>query len=188
MSTDTLASVFYSKLKHLDDRGRWATEEEARLLYAFVKDYSIGTVFEIGTANGWTASWMALAGARVYTYDIVDRAKVYEHIAFPVPALVSSIVFTKLGSPECVEDMKLRPLLSGPVLFFIDGDHSTSGVMRDFEAIKPLFKDNDVIVFHDTKKSCSGVYKMWKRMQRTYPGQCQGYSTRNGMGVLIWQS
>ena len=184
--TETLEAVFTSKLKVYDDRGRWATPEEGRVLFDLVTRQKIGLVCEIGTANGWTACWSALAGADVLTFDTVNRPKVYEDKSFPFPALKNKIFFTNVGSPQCASLIKQAPRDDSPFLFFIDGDHSDAGLTVDFEALKPQFRTGDLIVFHDTKKSEIGVYRFWKRMNRNYPGQCQGYSTRNGMGVLTW--
>lgn len=177
--------VFTSWLKYqYDDRGRWAVVEEAELLYNLISIDKIKTVFEIGTANGWTSSWMALAGATVHTFDICNRPKVYEDKCFPVP-VKERIHFTFVGSPECVELMKTIER-EGQALFFIDGDHSQEGVGRDYEAVIPLLRSGDKVVFHDTSTGTMGVYNFWKKMKYKLPEQCVDYYTKNGMGVLTW--
>jgi predicted O-methyltransferase YrrM len=180
--SDNLSKVFTTLRTQYDDKGRWAQIEEGQVLFDAVKSTGAKVFFEIGTANGWTACWAALAGADVYTFDIVDRAKVYNDPEFPLPELKERIHFTTLGSPECIEIMKTIPR-NGIVVWFIDGDHSREGVTRDFNAVKPLLQPGDKVIFHDTNKNIIGVYRFWKQMNREYPGQCTGHSTRNGMGT-----
>lgn len=178
-----LANVFTSHLRaQYDDKGRWAQVEEGQVLFDAVKSSGAKQFIEIGTANGWTACWAAVAGAEVYTFDISDRAKVYTDAFFPLPELQTRIHAYCIGSPECIERIKELPRI-GVTVWFIDGDHSREGVTRDFEAIKPLLKPGDKVIFHDIKKGTIGVYRFWKQLNKDYPGQCIGHSTYNGMGT-----
>lgn len=184
---NNLSEVFITLKFRYDNKGRWAQVEEGQVLFDAIQSTSAKLFIEIGTANGWTACWAALAGAEVHTFDIADRAKVYADSKFPLPELVHRIHAYQIGSPECVETMKTIPR-TGTVVWFIDGDHSREGVTRDFEAVKPLLEPGDRVIFHDTKKGELGVYRFWKMINRNYPGQCTGHSTKNGMGTLTWKS
>lgn len=124
---------------------RWATEEEVGILTFLVETNNVKRVFESGTANGWTASAFAFAlpeGSSVYTYDPIDRPKIYNDLAIKSKILYFNEKFFDCGN--------ILPAMTSKVtLFFIDGDHSNSGVQEDYATIAPHLKDKDLVVFHD---------------------------------------
>lgn len=163
-----------------DTRNRaWATDEEAQTLFAHIKNYNIDTVVEIGTAFGFTASCMALAGALVLTFDIEDRPKIWDSPDFPAPELKEKIVFKKIPSPECFKDLALGP---DPTLFFIDGDHSRVACERDFNEVLQVCVPGDLVFIHDV---CSyrPVARVWADIQTKYPEQTTLMKSRNGLGL-----
>jgi predicted O-methyltransferase YrrM len=187
MEIEYLEEIFNGPMRQkYDNRGRWAQIEEGRILYDLVQSTGADLFFEIGTANGWTACWAAAAGATVHTFDISKRAKIYQDKHFLFPEWTERIHFQEIGSPLCVEHMKKVKRGESAAVFLIDGDHTHAGVSRDFQAVIPLLRKGDVVVLHDVSKREIGVYRLWKSINRNYPGQCTGYSTFNGMGVLKW--
>jgi cephalosporin hydroxylase len=52
-------------------------------------------------------------------------------------------------------------------LILIDGDHSYSGVLHDYNAVGPFAK---MIAFHDIKNIfCPGTQQIWQDLQKQYP-------------------
>jgi predicted O-methyltransferase YrrM len=55
---------------------------------------------------------------------------------------------------------------------FIDGDHSYSGVKRDFEDYSPFVRPGGIIAFHDIVKRESEpdiqVWRFWKEIKQKY--------------------
>ena len=158
----------------------WATDEEAQTLFAHIKNYNIETVVEIGTAYGFTASCMALAGAVVLTFDIEDRPKIWDSGEFPAPELRERIIFKQIPSPDCLKDLELP---DAPVLFFIDGDHSRAACQRDFDEIKKIAREGDLVFIHDV---CSyrPVARVWAEIQKANPDKTTLMKSVNGLGLF----
>lgn len=169
----------FRKIFHRTANRAWATDEEAQTLFAYIKNHKIETAVEIGTAYGFTASCMALAGATVLTFDIEDRPKIWDSAEFPAPELREKIIFKPVPSPDCFKDLELPPT---PVLFFIDGDHSRAGCRRDFDEIKNIAREGDLVFIHDV---CSWrpVARVWAEIQTTYPKQTTLMKSVNGLGL-----
>lgn len=159
---------------------RWATEEEAEILYTLVKQNNIGRVVEVGTANGWTAAWFALAGAQVYTFDMVDRPKMYLDSLFPFPELASRIHFQEIPSPQCL--VSVFPYM-GVTLYFVDGDHTFAGAKRDVDAVMAIAKTGDWVAQHDATGEV-GSRRVWQQTVALELGEYKLYETRNGVGVV----
>lgn len=126
---------------------RWCTPDEGLILYALCQVHEIRTVLECGTANGYSALWMAAAGAHVNTWDIVERPRVWSVEQYVCPPTAGAIPIRCHIGPfhEGVGNVHAP----GPRLFFIDGEHNRSATRRDWKAIKPLLTPGDVMVFHD---------------------------------------
>lgn len=182
-----LKEIFNGPIRQrYDDKGRWAQIQEGQLLYDLVRSSKADLFFEIGTANGWTALWASAAGATVYTFDVSNRVKVYQDKKFLFPEMANRIHFKEIGSPLCVENMRTVPRTESVAIFFIDGDHSFKGITQDFNAVIPLLRKGDLVVFHDTDPREVGSHRFWSQLKSTYPLQCTDYPTKNGMGVLTW--
>lgn len=74
---------------------------------------------------------------------------------------------------------------------FIDGDHSYSGVKRDFELYSPLVRNGGIIAFHDIappKKGTYGVNEFWKEIKKELEykeiieNRTQGWA---GIGIIF---
>jgi len=121
---------------------------------------------ESGTANGYSACWLASGcEGTVYTFDPVDRLKVYQDADYPELHKYSSrIVYTP--SPF-VRGVPFLPILHVPVLYFIDGEHSAGQVLSDFESLLPRLSKGDFFVFDDIEEKKTG--RGFNRVKGTYP-------------------
>lgn len=127
---------------------RWVTEEEGTLISELIKLHGSKSYVESGTANGFSAMWAALGLPRegqVYTFDLHDRPKLWGD-RFGCAALKSKINFTQADFTEVAKHLSN---IQHPVTFFIDGDHGTTAVRRDWNAIQPLLQEGDLVLFHD---------------------------------------
>ncbi len=160
--------------KHIA-RKRWVTLEEAHLLADIVEEEAPDHIFESGTANGYSAAWLGLSGVPVTTYDPCPRVKVWGTTA---PA---HITYVQDKFSSMVEAAKA---VEGKKLFFIDGNHRSSGVSEDVTAIREVIKPGDVIVFHDLNSA--KVVRFWHRLQE-FAETWERYETQRIMGKLIWR-
>lgn len=158
----------------------WAADEEAQILFDYIKNYNIETVIEIGTAQGFTASCMALAGATVWTFDIEDRPKLWDLGAFPAPELRERITFKQIPSPDLFATLVLP---ATPVLFFIDGDHSRAGCQQDYDEVMKVTRPGDFIFLHGV---CSyrTVGRIWAEIERKHSGKTTLMKSVNGLGLI----
>jgi predicted O-methyltransferase YrrM len=74
---------------------------------------------------------------------------------------------------------------------YIDGDHTYSGVKRDFEMYKDLIKPEGLIVFHDIvphKNKSVGVPKFWQEIHKGYEFKeivKDWNQNGSGIGILV---
>jgi predicted O-methyltransferase YrrM len=152
-------------------------------------------ILEIGTARGGTALiWAHVARERLITCDILDRRGFADLLrAFPPPgsACEVSVMVGDSHDPAFVE--RVGDELGGERadFLFIDGDHSETGVERDFENYRKFVRPGGLIGFHDIADDqplpTNQVQYFWKRIRNDYEtmefiqdrGQC-GF----GIGVI----
>lgn len=159
----------------------WALDEDVQVLYDHIKSENIKTVFEIGTATGFSASCMALAGATVYTFDIeVQALRIYEEPLFPDQTLQTRIFASLIPSPECFKHMHLPP---EPVILYIDGDHSREGALRDFEGALEISRPGDLIFMHDIIGHLF-VSEVWADIEKRFPGKTTVFPSKYGLGLV----
>jgi cephalosporin hydroxylase len=112
----------------------------------------------------------------------------------------------RADSHDSATRKKVEDILEGRKadLLFIDGDHSYSGVKRDFEVYCPLVARGGMVAFHDIadpKEGKYGVNEFWKEIKDSYAhkelieDRKQGWA---GIGILymkwgsgprqLWQS
>ena len=109
-------------------------------------------VLEIGSAFGYSACVMALAGARHVT-AVDPHAQLASHQAMTANldrAGVADVVTIVRGhSPG------ILATLPGPFgLVFIDGDHGSAAVIADVEAARKLLAGGGVLACHDYGEDC----------------------------------
>lgn len=125
-------------------RTRFISMEEARLLYSQAKAFKPDNIFESGTGNGWSALWFSMCNVPVYTFDPIDRVKLWEDID------VSNIVYIEDKFNTIVD--RYDDLKQDRNLFFIDGLHTGVGIQEDIKALQRFGKRGDVAFFHDLQE------------------------------------
>lgn len=139
---------------------RWATNDELMALYFLVQEHWVSTVIESGTANGFTATGMALAmrdikryeDFEVHTWDPYDRDKVWNWEPFTELTKDKHIIYHQDSFSADLHnkiEWIRRGRCYGDTLFFIDGDHSEEEFKKDWGVVKPLMAEGDIAVFHD---------------------------------------
>lgn len=167
-----------------DDPGAWCKPNEAMIIYAALQAMDTKIVYESGTCNGWSASWAALAmgeEGHVYTFDIIDKPKIYASTALE-PRITQTISPFSEGVKPFIRSR--NP--DDKIAVFIDGDHSTEVCKADLAAVEPYLRVNDLVFFHDTRRSkYDGILKTYERMikQGMYEG-INFAATRNGIAVV----
>ncbi len=165
----------YEPGKKLFKKQRWVNLEEAELLRSIAEETDPDFIFESGTANGYSTMWLALQGCDVYTYDIADRAKVWDDTGKP-----SFVHYTEDRFSTMTKIARNRP---GRKLFFIDGNHAAYALREDLGAVLEVIHPGDVIVLHDVHDRCPGRY--FRRL-KSQAASSETYDTKRGMAKLVW--
>lgn len=160
---------------------RWVTEDEGEILYTIIKSIDAQSFIECGTANGYSALWAALAlpkEGRVYTFDPVPRPKLWEDLKLGFAELRDKIIYFQ----EEFQTLKWDP--PRPAVVFIDGDHHSESVLKDWRIIEPNLWSFDKVVFHDLKSS--KVKRAWDKITERQSNAFI-YSTPRVMGVITYE-
>ena len=156
---------------------RWVTIEEAEILHMVANVMQPEYIFESGTANGYSALWLAESGSSVITFDPIDRKKVWDELSLPHSTITYvPESFTEL--PNMYPELKERSKL-----FFIDGSHSSGGVNEDYRVIRRYAKEGDIVLFHDVRER--GVLAVWNRIQLLSKDSVL-YDTHRKIGKVTW--
>jgi predicted O-methyltransferase YrrM len=161
-------------------RARWVTLEEAYLLHDIVDETGVEYVIEAGTANGYSAAWMACAGAKVITFDPYDRKKIWnEHkelgkgITYVQDSYISAII-------------RCSHLRSNTKLFFIDGEHDYESIQEDVAVVYELAQEGDIVIFHDLYEGHGEVKAAWSELMEPFGKEHTVYDTARGIGRMTW--
>lgn len=129
--------------------GYWSGEAEYPILFSLACKHKPDLVIETGTCAGVSALTFVLAGSltgfpiMVETYDPKNVPKVYTQAI----DLEDQITYTQGEFVGKKMDNRIKKM------FFIDGDHSTEGCLKDLrEATKTVLREGDVIVIHDAQR------------------------------------
>jgi hypothetical protein len=135
-----------------------------------VKDSPIITIWETGTARGFSSLCMSKAlesqgrHAKIVTFDVLphnskmywnciddhDGPKTRSELIEPWSELSSKYIFFIQGDSK----ISLKKTFSERIHFaFLDGSHTYDDVMFEFNQIKEYQKAGDIIVFDDYNKS-----------------------------------
>ena len=143
-------------------------------------------VLEVGSAFGFSAAVMALAGARhVTAVDPHTWLGSHDAMAANLAAagVTGAVTVVRAWSPGALAG------LDGPFgLVFIDGDHSAAGVMADVDAARKLLASGGVLACHDYGEDCCcpGVRR---RARGAVPGRpvraCRHAGRLPGGGVKV---
>lgn len=156
---------------------RWVTPQEGASLLTLIEAHGIRTFLESGTANGYSALWAAFAGSAVITWDIVERPKLWDHVPETAP-------YADRIECRVAPFGDQLPQTVGPRMWFIDGDHTAEGVLRDWRVVRMCAQLGDVVVFHDVL-SVTVVGALYRELTRTFLGGI--IYTPRGLGVLLPQ-
>lgn len=170
------------------DLARCCSNNEAVVLYTAALLMRPHAIFECGTAIGWSSMWLA-AGANsdehhrhvpshewnipVYSFDLAERTQYFSH------PNVQKII----GDYREKIETFASPFRGKKKLFFIDGDHSYTGVEADFNATLPFLEPDDKIIFHDIISE-KGSHAFDDKLQNLAPyWRREEYKTYNGIVV-----
>lgn len=174
-ATEELESFFYADNPEFN-KGRWVTIEEAHILNDITTEFEPDYVFESGTANGFSALWLALYGAPVFTFDPVSRVKTWDYMK----KRPSNITY--IESKFSILPSWFFRLKGKRSLFFLDGLHTTSGLKEDCDAVMAYASAGDTVLFHDLNINvCSRAFH---RMQK-HAIEHEGYDTDRTIGRIV---
>lgn len=162
----------------------WATTEEADILLKRINRSQATLYVECGTCHGYSACWAASSEniQAVHTFDPADREHIWTRPDYA--DLAPKITFHHGKFHENVAQLS-DLIASNVVFYFIDGNHSKRAVAADFDAIQPLLKKGDRIMFHDSG-SAHGVVNLMPRIAARFPEWARiDYHTDRGMTEFI---
>lgn len=172
---DALASVA--------DIPGWLQPGDALKLYELAY-FARGPILEIGTYRGKSTSIIAAAlrdagsGMPFFSLDIDPDALAFTRRVLRERNLGRYVHLVR-GTTATL--LRVRPDLM-PVFTFVDGDHTTKGVLRDLAALHHHVPDGGVLLFHDYVDTrygvANGVAGSW------VADECE-FSGRFGCAVLF---
>ena len=150
---------------------RWVSNKEAKIIHKIVKNSRATSIYESGTANGFSTLWLALEGAKVTTYDPKSRPKIWDEEEFS--GVKHNIIFKQERFCLGLHSKNLKPNL-----YFIDGDHSLLGVVQDWLSVLYFLKSGDHVIMHDVVHA-SGEDKGAVRFWGALADPCNRYINRS---------
>lgn len=141
--------TFFSELRRGSTYNRkwWNPLEFSLYVNDLIRYEEIPSVVEVGTGNGVTASWAALAGAIVWTCDLNDRPKIWEADIFPYPHLAGRIQYFTMDGDTFLDHQTIgRKDSHHKELLILDGPNTEKGFRRQWKAVQKFAKPGDFIV------------------------------------------
>lgn len=122
-----------------------SSPHQCRILYRMVKYLDVARVLEFGSCLGVSAAYMAQAGAEVISME--GNRDLYHRAVSSFSSVGSGIDF-RHGAfenilPRIIDEEKPFDLI------FIDGNHRKEPTLRYFDQVRPLIKENTVLIFDD---------------------------------------
>lgn len=123
-------------------------KRDGELLYRLVKKFKPETIIELGTGFGLSALYMAKASptSKIYTFEgCANKAEVASSMFMRNELMNISLqtgIFDKLLQPL------IKQLLSVDFAF-IDGNHTSKGMLNYFNLLLPKCSEKTILVFHD---------------------------------------
>ncbi|MBY0404242.1 MAG: class I SAM-dependent methyltransferase [Cyanobacteria bacterium] len=129
----------------------FVNRDEASILYNTALKFKGKAALEIGCWLGWSACHLALGGVNL---DVVDPLLAHPHYhglvtkSLTKAGVIQNTQLIPGTSPEWVDQLGL---VQGKKwsLFFIDGDHTLPGVLKDTIACEAYAHSDALILFHD---------------------------------------
>ena len=151
----------------------------------------VKNVLEIG--SGWCLSTIAFASAvklnngKVLSFDLYDRSNILD----TVPTLKPYITQINVNSYKTNITYPLISKYFDDIdLLFIDGEHTYSGVKRDFDNYSHLLHKGSIIILHDIalcdpNKGLDSieVHKFWDEIDTNKYDKFPFYAS-NGLGLI----
>lgn len=188
------------------ERGAIQKPSEFASLLRMASERRPQTVLEIGTASGGTIFGFAHAAAEdalLVSVDLADDSRFPE----TYDEQTAERIHTYAGPDQTLHLLQgdshdprtalaVAELLDGRSvdLLFIDGDHDTEGVTRDWLDYSPLVREGGLVAFHDIvdhRREDVGVHLLWKKISPRYahhelidPGHPADPHPWAGIGVL----
>jgi predicted O-methyltransferase YrrM len=149
------------------------TEDEAARLCELARGRR---VLEIGSAYGYSAAVMALAGAVHVT--AVDPHKAVPSAGIMAESLEALNVADQVEM-VCDYSWRVMPQMVADGLrfglIFVDGDHSVEAAARDAAMALPLLEPGGTLAFHDYREpECPGVGAALDKLFRDGPDRLTG--------------
>ncbi len=166
---------------------RWMSEREGGVLKELIQLVGAESYVEVGTANGFSTMWAVLGlpeDGKAYTYDKVNRPKLYDDPSLGCTELSSKIEFIETEFID-IED-RLKDI-EHPVVDCIDGHHMYKSVIRDWNTICSIIQPGDLVVFHDLDSH--SVSMAWHAITKRDP-KSPFYTliTQRVMGVVLYKA
>jgi len=158
----------------LDDNGGLITECEASVLTALVTAVQPTVIAEVGSGAGRSLVAL-LEGARASDCLTGRVTELWSCDTATQPSVDCRKMFYELGPTIVTGDVEamLEQMPTPPDLAFIDGNHTMTGVTRDFQALHAAMDSGDLIVFHDSR-SIPEVQQFCRTIGALLLPTCQG--------------
>lgn len=179
--------------------------DSAWLLYGLVRARKPKVCVEIGSAQGWSACFIATALeenkiGKLFAIDphcqtewndlgSLDTLAVMQHYLAEL-GLTHRVDVVRRLSAQVAQEWQ------SPIeLLFIDGDHSYEGVKNDWHSFLPHMSDFGIVIFHDTLWDIGYVEDQYRRFNMGVPRfvdelRSQGYpvlTLPNNYGISLVQ-
>lgn len=120
----------------------------AQLLFRLAKYYKPANILELGTSLGISTAYLALANPATSVTSIEGSPAVSREAEKNVTKLSLENVAIKTGPFDEILPLVL-PVLSGPLLVFIDGNHSRRPTLNYFHTLLPTLEEGSILIFDD---------------------------------------
>lgn len=169
--------VQYNSRPALEENQGTVTEEEAAFLYGLAIALRPRCIAEIGT--GWMRSLRAFCEAKRWLWEHLNwNCRVFSCDIKPDIANRASRDYPDAHVLCCDRLLLAKEIHPAPELIFIDGDHKSRAVQRDYEAMDKVAEPGAVFVFHDSSLIPDVAEAAAELGACTLP-------TARGMGILI---
>lgn len=158
---------------------------ELQSFVQFLEPQKVSSALEIGTMKGGTLYlWCQLSDprARIYSIDLPrgrfgggysSKLELLFH-QFKQPN--QELLCIQGDSHSAATRTSFERALNGRSIdfLFIDGDHTYSGVKRDFEDYSPYVRQGGIVAFHDivfnpANSSDFEVWRFWQELKKSHP-------------------
>ena len=156
---------FITKLKRFSKYNRkwWIPLETSVYIHDLIQQEQIQNFVELGTGNGVTSAFAALAGAIVWTCDTATRPQVWNDEKFPVPHINNRIVQYDMESDKFIK-ANAHASDHGPELYFLDASTTANGFKRDWTALQTKVQPGDFVV---TSSEHPEIFEQWQKLSKS---------------------